>query len=59
MEHSGKEQQKLKIGDKIVIKAGEKIPTDCKVTSGSSSVDMKSLPGEAKPIDVKAGDDLL
>lgn len=51
--------QKLKIGDKIVIKAGEKIPTDCKVTSGSSSVDMKSLTGEAKPIDVKAGDDLL
>ena len=51
--------QELTIGDKIVIKAGEKIPTDCKVTSGSSSVDMKSLTGEAKPIDVKAGDDLL
>lgn len=49
----------LKIGDRILIKAGEKVPTDCEVTSGSSAVDMKSLTGEAKLVDVKRGDLLL
>lgn len=49
----------LKVGDRIVIKAGEKIPVDCKITSGNSSVDMKYLTGEARLIDVKVGDELL
>ena len=49
----------LKIGDVILIKAGEKVPTDCKVIKGASSLDMKSLNGEPVPRDICAGDEIL
>ena len=49
----------LKIGDIILIKAGEKIPADCKIVKGESSLDMKSLNGEPMPRDVKVGDEIL
>lgn len=51
--------EELKIGDKILIKAGEKIPVDCRVLTGESAVDLKSLNGEPVPRDVKQGDELL
>ena len=49
----------LKIGDVILIKAGEKVPADCKVTKGATSLDMKSLNGEPVPRDVSVGDEIL
>ena len=49
----------LKIGDKILIKAGEKVPADCKITNGSTSLDMKSLNGEPVPRDASVGDEIL
>jgi Cd2+/Zn2+-exporting ATPase len=49
----------LKVGDTILIKAGEKIPVDCKITKGATSLDMKSLNGEAIPKDVNEGDEIL
>ena len=49
----------LQIGDKIIIKVGEKIPVDCRITSGETSLDMKSLNGEPLPREVKAGDEIL
>ena len=49
----------LKIGDKILIKAGEKIPTDCKIVKGTTSLDMKSLNGEPVPREVTEGDEIL
>lgn len=51
--------EQLKAGDRILIKAGEKVPVDCVVYEGSSSLDMKSLNGEPLPRDVAAGDTLL
>lgn len=51
--------EELKIGDRILIKAGEKIPVDCRVLVGESSLDMKSLNGESMPKDVSCGDELL
>lgn len=51
--------EELKTGDKILIKAGEKVPVDCRIISGDSSLDMKSLNGEAIPREVKAGDGIL
>lgn len=51
--------ESLSVGDKILIKAGEKIPVDCKIVSGETSLDMKSLNGEAMPRNVKAGDSVL
>ena len=49
----------LQVGDVILIKAGEKVPVDCTLLSGSTSLDMKSLSGEALPREVKEGDELL
>ena len=49
----------LKIGDIILIKAGEKIPADCRITKGATSLDMKSLNGEPVPRDVGVGDEIL
>lgn len=49
----------LKIGDIILIKAGEKVPVDCRILRGETSLDMKSLNGEPAPRDVAEGDEIL
>lgn len=51
--------EELKIGDEIEIHAGEKIPVDCVVVSGQSNIDTASLTGEAIPVVVSAGSELL
>lgn len=51
--------ESLKIGDVILIKAGEKVPVDCRIVKGETSLDMKSLNGEALPRDIKTGDEAL
>lgn len=47
------------VGDIILVKPGEKIPLDGIITSGSSSLDMKALTGEALPVDVKEDDEVI
>lgn len=49
----------VKIGDIIVIKAGEKIPLDGKVIEGSSMVDTSALTGESVPREVEVGNEIL
>ena len=49
----------VKIGDIIVIKAGEKIPLDGKVIEGSSMIDTSALTGESVPREITVGSDLL
>ncbi|MDR1578856.1 MAG: cadmium-translocating P-type ATPase [Synergistaceae bacterium] len=49
----------VKIGDIIVIKAGEKIPLDAVVIEGNSTVDTSALTGESVPREVAQRDDLL
>ena len=51
--------ESLVVGDKILIRAGEKVPVDCRICEGETSLDMKSLNGEAVPREVKTGDELL
>ena len=43
--------EELKIGDVMVVKPGEKIPTDGIVTKGGSSVDESMVTGESIPVD--------
>ena len=45
----------LREGDVIEVRAGDRIPADGDVLSGSSSVDTASITGESVPIDVTAG----
>ena len=47
------------LGDKIVIKNGEKIPLDCKITKGESVLDTSALTGESAKAHVKEGDSIL
>lgn len=49
----------VQVGDVIVIKAGEKIPLDSVVISGSSMVDTSALTGESIPREVTVGDNIL
>ncbi|MDK2903914.1 MAG: Zn2+/Cd2+-exporting ATPase [Clostridiales bacterium] len=49
----------VNIGDTIVVKAGERIPLDGKVSQGESMVDTSALTGESVPRTVKTGDDVL
>lgn len=51
--------EELRAGDTIIIKAGEKVPVDCRVLKGESALDMKSLNGEPLPRDIRAGDEVL
>ena len=49
----------VKVGDIIVVKAGERIPLDGKVVFGNSMVDTSALTGESVPRKVAEGDDII
>ncbi len=49
----------IRIGDVIIVKAGEKIPLDGLVTDGNSFVDTSALTGESVPRKVKINDEVL
>jgi len=49
----------LKKGDKILIKAGEKIPADGFIVKGSSYIDESMLTGESKPVHKKEEDKVI
>lgn len=49
----------IKIGEKIQVKAGEKIPLDGIMTSKSSSFNTSALTGESKPKTIREGETVL
>ncbi|MFF0218901.1 heavy metal translocating P-type ATPase [Streptomyces vinaceus] len=46
----------LAVGDRFVVRPGEKIATDGTVVEGASAVDASMLTGESVPVDVAVGD---
>ena len=50
---------KIKIGDEVLVEAGNRIPVDGKVIKGNASVDQSSLTGESLPINKQKGDDVF
>ncbi len=46
----------VKVGDIILVKPGERIPVDGRITFGNSSVDESMLTGESMPVEKKTGD---
>lgn len=54
-----KAPDEIKIGDVIVVKAGEKIPLDGVVIEGCASVDTAALTGESKPGELRVGDNAI
>ena len=49
----------LVVGDRFVVRPGERIATDGVVTDGASAVDASMLTGESVPVDVVRGDDVV
>lgn len=50
---------KVRIGDTIVIKAGERVPLDGSVLEGNSLLDTSALTGEPVPQEVQEGSEIL
>ena len=51
--------EELKVGDKVIVRPGEKIPADGKVVDGETSVNESMLTGESKPVNKKSGDKVI
>lgn len=49
----------VSVGDKILVRTGEKIPLDGVIIKGSSALDTMALTGESLPRDVEAGDSVI
>ncbi|HEX6540775.1 MAG TPA: heavy metal translocating P-type ATPase [Ktedonobacterales bacterium] len=47
------------VGDELIVRPGEKIPTDGIVLSGDSSVDESMLTGESLPVEKRAGEAVI
>jgi Cd2+/Zn2+-exporting ATPase len=48
--------ERVGIGDQIVVKPGEKVPLDGRVTEGSTLLDTAAITGESLPRDIGVGD---
>ncbi len=51
--------EKLRPGDRVLVKPGEKIPVDGIVVDGHSSVNEAMLTGESKPVEKSPGDTVI
>jgi Cu+-exporting ATPase len=60
---AGREQripvEELAVGDRFVVRPGEKIATDGVVVEGASAVDASMLTGESVPVEVGVGDPVV
>lgn len=50
--------EEVKVGDTIVILAGERIPLDGEVIEGTSRIDTAALTGESLPVSVESGSEV-
>jgi Cu+-exporting ATPase len=51
--------ERLAVGDRFVVRPGEKIATDGSVVEGNSAVDASMLTGESVPVEVGPGDTVV
>ena len=62
LDESGEERrvavEQLQVGDRFVVRPGEKVATDGVVEEGASAVDMSMLTGESVPVEVSPGSDV-
>jgi len=50
---------KLRLGDVVIVKPGERVPADAVVLTGASGVDESMLTGEPVPVDKQAGSAII
>lgn len=58
-QHFEVDAKDLKVGDLVLVKTGDKVPTDCKILSGSGSLNESIVTGESEPIAKQNKDSLL
>ena len=51
--------EQIQEGNIMIIRPGERIPTDGKIIEGSSSIDESTVTGESIPMDKKSGDEVI
>jgi Cu+-exporting ATPase len=51
--------EQVRVGDELIVRPGEKVPTDAVVLSGTSAVDESMLTGESLPVEKGAGDAVI
>ncbi|GIT82012.1 carbonate dehydratase [Leifsonia sp. LS1] len=62
LDESGRERRipvaLLAVGDRFVVRPGERIAADGRVVEGAAAVDASAMTGESAPVEVSAGDDV-
>ncbi|MTI30188.1 heavy metal translocating P-type ATPase [Xanthovirga aplysinae] len=53
------EIEEIKVGDKLLIRPGEKVPLDGKLVEGSSYIDESMITGEPEAVEKKMGDEIV
>lgn len=53
------DNEQLRTGDLILIRSGEQVPADCKILSGSASVNESLITGESLPVQRKMKEKLI
>jgi Cd2+/Zn2+-exporting ATPase len=51
--------EQLTIGDRIIVRPGERVPLDGLVIEGETAIDQSSLTGESMPVNKSAGDNVF
>ncbi|HEX8281777.1 MAG TPA: heavy metal translocating P-type ATPase [Pyrinomonadaceae bacterium] len=51
--------EEVLVGDLLLVRPGEKVPTDGVVTAGGSAVDESMLTGESMPVEKRPGDEVF
>jgi Cu+-exporting ATPase len=51
--------EQLRVGDRFVVRPGEKIATDGRVLDGASAIDQSLVTGESVPVEVGPGDGVI
>ncbi|MFC2068702.1 heavy metal translocating P-type ATPase [Chloroflexota bacterium] len=51
--------EEVQVGDIVIVRPGEKVPVDGRITEGYSSVDESMITGESIPLEKKTGDEVI